>query len=78
MSMSFGVAIAGLATAVFLPASATSNPAVFIRGIHRAFVATGTSTALSALIFKRLKGSDGERVSHHSLHTRDFQIGSFV
>lgn len=70
MSMSFGVAIAGLATAVFLPASAMSNPAVFIRGIHRAFILLGAFTTLSALIFRRLKSSDGENVSHHKvLHT---------
>jgi hypothetical protein len=70
MSMGFGVAIAGLATAVFLPASARPNPPVFMRGIHEAFIALGAFTALSSLIFSRLKSSDGESVSQHKvLHT---------
>jgi EmrB/QacA subfamily drug resistance transporter len=70
MSMSFGVAIAGLATAVFLPASARPNPPVFMRGIHEAFIALGAFTALSSLIFSRLKSRDGESVSQHKvLHT---------
>lgn len=67
MSMSFGVAIAGLATALFLPASASSNPAVLIHGIHKAFIALGAFTALSSLIFSRLKSSDGESVSQHKM-----------
>jgi hypothetical protein len=69
MSISFGVAIAGLATAFFLPANATSNPPVFIRGIHKAFIALGAFTALSSLIFTRLRRGDGESVSQHkTLH----------
>jgi MFS family permease len=67
MSMSFGVAIAGLATAVFLPESARSNSPVFMRGIHEAFIALGAFTALSSMIFSRLKSSDGENVSHHKV-----------
>jgi len=67
MSMSFGVAIAGLAAAVFLPASAKSNPALFIHGIHKAFFALGAFTALSSLLFTRLKSSDGESVSQHKV-----------
>jgi EmrB/QacA subfamily drug resistance transporter len=70
MSMSFGVAIAALATAVFLPTGRRSNPPVFMRGIHEAFLALGVFTALSSLIFSRLKSSDGESVSRHKvLHT---------
>jgi len=69
MSITFGVAIAGLATAFFLPANATSNPPVFIRGIHKAFVALGAFTALSSLTFSRLRRGDGGSVSHHkTLH----------
>jgi EmrB/QacA subfamily drug resistance transporter len=65
MSMSFGIAIAGLTTALFLPASARSNAAVFIWGSHKAFIALGAFTALSSLIFSRLRRSDGESVSQH-------------
>ncbi|MBV8729519.1 MAG: DHA2 family efflux MFS transporter permease subunit, partial [Acidobacteriia bacterium] len=70
MSISFGVAIAGLATAVFLPASARSNSPDFMRGIHEAFLVLGAFTALSSLIFSRLRSTDGESVSQHKvLHT---------
>jgi EmrB/QacA subfamily drug resistance transporter len=70
MSMSFGVAIAALATAVFLPAGARPNPSVFMRGIHEAFIALGAFTILSSLIFSRLTSSDGESVSRPKvLHT---------
>ena len=65
MSMSFGIAVAGLATAVFLPERARPNPPVFMRGIHDAFIALGVFTALSSLIFGRLKSDDGENVSQH-------------
>ena len=67
MSMSFGVAIAALATAVFLPANARSHPPAFMRGIHDAFIALGAFTALSSLIFSRLTSSDGESVSQHKV-----------
>jgi len=70
MSMSFGVAIAGLATAVFLPTSAGANQPVFMHGIHSAFIALGVFTALSSLVFSRLRSRDGESVSQHKvLHT---------
>jgi EmrB/QacA subfamily drug resistance transporter len=67
MSMSFGIAIAGLATAVFLPASARSNAPVFMHGIHLAFIALGAFTALSSIVFSRLQSSDGENVSRHKV-----------
>jgi hypothetical protein len=38
LSMSFGIAIAGLATAVFLPDSGKSNSPAFMHGIHQAFL----------------------------------------
>jgi len=41
-----------------------------MRGIHEAFITLGALTALSSLIFSRLKSSDGENVSQHKvLHT---------
>lgn len=67
MSMSFGIAIAGLATAVFLPSISRANPAVFMRGIHEAFIALGIFTAFSSLIFGRLRSADGEGVSQHKV-----------
>jgi hypothetical protein len=67
MSISFGVAIAGLATAVFLPETARSHPQVFMRGIHETFITLGAFTVLSSLIFGRLRSSDGESVSRHKV-----------
>src|SRR6202041_494035 len=44
MSISFGVASAGLATAFFVPHSGQSAPAEMIHGIHKALVALGILT----------------------------------
>jgi EmrB/QacA subfamily drug resistance transporter len=70
MSISFGVAIAGLATAFFLPSRAYTQPPIFIHGIHEAFLALGGLTVLSTLIFSGLRPGDGDNVSQHKvLHT---------
>jgi EmrB/QacA subfamily drug resistance transporter len=63
MSISFGVATAGLATAFFIPNRAHSNPHEMIHGVHQAFLALGGFTILSTLIFHRLKSGDGSTVS---------------
>jgi MFS family permease len=67
LSVSFGVAIAGLTTAIFLPESTKPHPALLIRGIHKAFISLGMFTAVTSLIFSRLKSSDGESVSQHKV-----------
>jgi len=59
LSMSFGVAAAGLVTVFFIPASLRSNPHEFIEGLHRAFFLLGAFTILSTIVFSRLKGADG-------------------
>jgi len=70
MSISFGVAIAGLATAFFLPAHAYTDRTEFIHGIHKAFLALGGFTILSTIVFRKLRAGDGETVSLHKvLHT---------
>lgn len=71
MSMSFGVACASLATALFVPNRFHSDAAEMIRGIHHAFIVLGILTVFSTLIFRSLRASDGESISqHHSLeHT---------
>jgi len=66
MSISFGVAIAGLATAFFIPAS-HSDPAEMIHGIHTALVALGVLTIASTIVFRRLKSGDGNDVSQHQV-----------
>jgi MFS family permease len=65
LSISFGVAAAGLTTAFFLPPSIRSNPAQFAGGLHEAFLVLGVWTALSSVVFWRLKPDDGGAISHH-------------
>jgi EmrB/QacA subfamily drug resistance transporter len=65
MSISFGVAAASLATAFFIPDRFRSNPEEMIRGIHKAFLALGGFTILSAMVFRELKSTDGNAVAHH-------------
>jgi MFS family permease len=65
MSMSFGVASASLATALFVPDRFHSTPAEMIHGIHLAFFVLGAFTILSTLIFRELKSDDGANVSQH-------------
>jgi EmrB/QacA subfamily drug resistance transporter len=67
MSISFGVAAAGLTTAFFIPASFRSNPAEMIHGIHLAFLTLGVFTILSTVVFSRLKNGDGGDVSRQKV-----------
>jgi EmrB/QacA subfamily drug resistance transporter len=64
MSMSFGVAVAGLAAAVFVPDGLVSGSSTVIRGLHEAFLVLGGFTILSTAIFFQLKKADGAKVSH--------------
>ena len=66
MSLSFGVASASLATALFIPDRFKSQPAVLLHGIHRALLVLGAMTVLSAVVFRELKPSDGDNVSQHA------------
>lgn len=67
MSMSFGVAAASLATAVFIPDRFRSSPAEMIHGIHLAFLLLGGLTVISALVFGGLRPEDGDSVSRHKV-----------
>jgi EmrB/QacA subfamily drug resistance transporter len=60
MSISFGVAAAGLTTALFIPDSSSSTSSEMIHGLHEAFLVLGGFTILSTVIFHRLKSGDGE------------------
>jgi len=62
MSISFGVATAGLATAFFIP-SVHTQPAEMIRGIHKALIGLGILTIASTIVFRSLKSGDGDDVS---------------
>ena len=70
MSISFGVAAAGLTTALFIP----KNPATsseMIGGLHEAFLVLGAFTVLSTVIFHRLKSGDGENETRQ----KDLHLG---
>jgi EmrB/QacA subfamily drug resistance transporter len=65
MSISFGVATAGLATVFFIPGGAHENPLLMIHGVHESLVVLGVWTILSSSIFHGLKPGDGQNVSQH-------------
>jgi MFS family permease len=66
MSISFGVAAAGLATAFFIP-STHSDPTEMIHGIHKALIALGILTIFSVIVFRSLRSGDGDDVSLHKV-----------
>lgn len=64
LSISFGVALAGLITAFFVPEQVGGN-AQIIHGLHLAFLVLGGLTILSTLVFRELKAGDGAKVSQY-------------
>ncbi|GGG91954.1 MFS transporter [Silvibacterium dinghuense] len=64
MSVSFGVACAGLATAFFLPHEEHASNVSMIHGLHKALIALGLMTIVSTLVFRSLRKDDGQAVSH--------------
>jgi fucose permease len=67
MSISFGVATASLATALFIPDRFHTSAPEMIRGIHQAFLVLGGLTVFSAIVFRELKNDDGDIVSQHKI-----------
>ncbi len=65
LSMSFGVALASLVAAIFLPDRFRSNAVQMVHGLHWAFITLGTLTVGSALIFNTLRAGDGAGVTHN-------------
>jgi MFS family permease len=65
MSLSFGVALASLATAFFIPNRFASTPGQMIGGTHKAFLVLGAITLLSTVVYLELKSSDGANASRH-------------
>jgi EmrB/QacA subfamily drug resistance transporter len=65
MSLSFGVAAASLATAIFIPDRFRSHPGELLHGIHSALLVLGAMTVLSAAVFQELRPGDGDNVSQH-------------
>jgi len=67
MSISFGVAVASLVAALFIPDRFHSDAAQMIHGVHRAFLMLGGLTVLSTIVFRELKNNDGAAVSQHKV-----------
>jgi EmrB/QacA subfamily drug resistance transporter len=68
MSVSFGVATASLAAALFIPNRFQASPSEMLHGIHEALLVLGILTAISTGIFSKLKPDDGDNVSQHHEH----------
>ena len=67
LSISFGVATAGLTTALFVPNREAANSTVMIHDLHTALLLLGLLTILSSGVFRSLKSSDGSNVSSQKL-----------
>jgi EmrB/QacA subfamily drug resistance transporter len=67
LSISFGVATASLATALFIPDRFHASASEMIHGIHQAFFVLGGLTILSTIIFRELTSEDGENASQHKV-----------
>ncbi|HME40976.1 MAG TPA: DHA2 family efflux MFS transporter permease subunit [Steroidobacteraceae bacterium] len=65
MAVSFGVAAASLAAALFIPDRLHASAEDMIRGIHLALLALGALTVASTVVFRELKIGDGDAVSRH-------------
>jgi MFS family permease len=65
LSMSFGVAVASLVAALFVPDRFHTNATQMIRGIHHALLALGVATIVSSVVFRSLRSTDGSAVSQH-------------
>jgi EmrB/QacA subfamily drug resistance transporter len=67
MSISFGVAVASLVAALFIPDRFHSDASQMIHGVHQAFMVLGGLTVLSTIVFRELKNNDGDSVSQHNV-----------
>jgi len=66
LAVSFGVAVASLAAALFIPDHSRAIAAEMLHGIHLALLAMAALTIGSTAIFWGLKSGDGAAVSSHS------------
>jgi EmrB/QacA subfamily drug resistance transporter len=60
LSISFGVAVAGLTTALFIPPRLHSDASAMTRGVHEALILLGVLTILSTPVFAGLRSGDGD------------------
>lgn len=66
LGLSFGVAVAALCATLFIPSFVHPNASRMMHGIHGALLLLGMWTALSALIYGRLRRYDGTTISRHN------------
>ncbi len=71
MAVSFGVATASLAAAVFIPDRFHATSPEMIHGIHLAMWGLGGLTVVSTSVFLQLKGGDGDAVSGNKAEITD-------
>jgi len=70
LSISFGIASAGLISALFISNYSQMNMSGMMSGgLHSAFLVLGGLTLLSIFVFSNLTAGDGENISHHK-HVR--------
>jgi EmrB/QacA subfamily drug resistance transporter len=65
LAVSFGIATASLAAAVFIPDRLHATAPQMIHGIHLALVGLAVLTIVSTSVFARLRAEDGSAVSRH-------------
>jgi uncharacterized membrane protein YbhN (UPF0104 family) len=65
LAVSFGVATASLAAALFIPDRLRATPPQLLHGIHLALLGLAALTIVSTLVFARLRAEDGAAVSRH-------------
>jgi hypothetical protein len=65
LAVSFGIATASLAAALFIPDRLRVTAPQLLHGIHLAFLSVATLTIVSTVVFSRLRAQDGAAVSRH-------------
>src|SRR5271166_1480837 len=65
MAVSYGIATASLATALFIPDRLHAGAPQMIHGIHLALLGLAILTVVSTSVFWRLRAQDGAAVSRH-------------
>jgi EmrB/QacA subfamily drug resistance transporter len=71
LAVSFGVAAASLAAALFIPDLLHATAPQMIHGVHLALLGLGTLTIISTIVFGELKSGDGDAVSRHRTELSD-------
>jgi MFS family permease len=65
LAVSFGIATASLAAALFIPGRLHATAPQMIHGVHLALLCLAALTIVSTIVFARLKAQDGSAVSRH-------------